>query len=152
MAARRKASRKKTAKKRARKSAGKSGRAKKAARKSSRRAPEGVDLADVRAAAMGLPGAEEGTSYGTPAWRVRGKLFARVHDSGESLVVRIDLDERELAMASDPETYFITDHYRDHPFMLVRLATTTPSALAEAILGSWLRVAPSRLRAEHEGG
>ena len=37
----------------------------------------------VREIALTLPGAEEGTSYGTPAFRVRKALFVRLHDSGE---------------------------------------------------------------------
>ncbi len=106
----------------------------------------GVSYGDVRAIALALPGSEEGSSYGTPAWRVAGKLFARIHDSGEALVVRVDLDERELALAADPETFFITDHYRDHPMMLVRLARVTRPGLAEVIAESWRRMAPKRLR------
>lgn len=109
----------------------------------------GVSFEDVRALALALPGSEEGTSYGTPAWRVRGKLFARIHDSGEALVVRVDLDERELAMAADPETFFITDHYRDHPMMLVRLDHVMRAQLADVIAESWRRMAPKRLLALH---
>lgn len=109
----------------------------------------GVSFEDVRALALALPGSEEGSSYGTPAWRVRGKLFARIHDSGEALVVRVDLDERELAMAADPETFFITDHYRDHPMMLVHLDHVTRPALEEVLGASWRRMAPKRLREAH---
>ena len=44
----------------------------------------------VREIALSLPGAEEGTSYGTPAFRVRkAEFFARLHDSGEALVVQL---------------------------------------------------------------
>jgi hypothetical protein len=118
-----------------------------ARRRSSKR--RGVSFDDVRTLALALPGSEEGSSYGTPAWRVRGKLFARIHDSGEALVVRVDLDERELAMAADPETFYITDHYRDHPMMLVRLDHVTRALLADVIAGSWRRMAPKRLLALH---
>ena len=41
------------------------------------------------------------------------------------LVVKIDPDERAMRMKVDPETYFITEHYRNYPFMLVRLSTVT---------------------------
>ncbi len=65
----------------------------------------------VRKIALSLDNVEEGTSYGTPAFKVRGKLFARLHQDSESLVVRMDRDNRAELMTADPETYYITDHY-----------------------------------------
>jgi hypothetical protein len=44
----------------------------------------------VRQLALALPGVEEGTSYGTPAFKVKGKLLARFHQDGESMVVKIE--------------------------------------------------------------
>ena len=35
---------------------------------------------DVRRIALALPATAEKPSYGTPGFRVRDKLFARVHD------------------------------------------------------------------------
>jgi len=81
-----------------------------------------VTFETVRQLALALPGVEEGTSYGTPAWKVKGKLFARQHQDGESLVISVDFDQREMLMAEQPETFYITDHYLNYPWMLVRLA------------------------------
>lgn len=130
--------RKKTAAKRKR--AGKPAKAGRA-----RASTRGVSEGDVRGCAMALPGAEEGSSYGTPAWRVRGKLFARIHQSGDALVVRVDLDDRDVAMAADPKTYFITDHYTGYPMMLVHPGHVTRAGLAASIEESWRRVATKRL-------
>jgi hypothetical protein len=52
----------------------------------------------VREIALALPGVEEGTSYGTPAFRVRGKFLARLREDGETLVVKCDYPERDLRM------------------------------------------------------
>jgi hypothetical protein len=57
-----------------------------------------VRFETVRQRALALPGVEEGTSYGTPAFKVRGKLFVRLHQSGDSLVVRIDENERAQSL------------------------------------------------------
>ena len=46
------------------------------------------------AIAVGLPRTIEGVSYGTPAFRVSKSLFVRLHQDGESLVVKIDADQR----------------------------------------------------------
>ena len=37
-------------------------------------------------------------------------------------MVKCGDDERDFRMKSDPETFFITDHYRGYPTVLVRLA------------------------------
>lgn len=92
-----------------------------------------------------LPGAEESTSYGTPAFKVKGKLFARFHQDGESLVVGVDFDEREEMMNADPEKFYITDHYRNYPWILVRLSKVRPEELRDLLLGSWRRAAPKQM-------
>jgi hypothetical protein len=104
----------------------------------------------VRELMRTLPETDEGMSYGTPAFRVRGKLFVRFHQSGESAVVRIDRDERAMRMKADPETYYITDHYRAYPWMLVRLAAVTPDDLRELLVDAWRRCAPQRLIAAYD--
>ena len=104
-----------------------------------------VTFATVRELALALPEAKEGTSYGTPAYFVRGKLFARQHQSGEALVVKIDLDERAVRMQAEPQTFFITDHYLKYPLMLVRLANVYRDDLRELLEESWRRSASNRL-------
>ncbi len=99
----------------------------------------------VRKLALALPGAEEGTSYGTPAFKVRGKLFARLHQSGEALVVGIGENDRALRMKADPETCFITDHYLAYPWMLVRLPLVEEDDLRELLEDAWRRAAPQSL-------
>jgi hypothetical protein len=47
-----------------------------------------VTLATVRRLALAFPGVEEGLSYGTPGFRVRGKFLARMKEDGETLVVK----------------------------------------------------------------
>ncbi len=123
--------------------------AKRKTRKKSR-AKKGVTLAAARRLCLALPGAEEGTSYGTPAWKVKGKLFARLHQSGEDLVVKVDFDERDFLMKADPKVFHITDHYTNYEMVLVRLAEASLPVLRERLEVSWRRSAPARLLAEVE--
>ena len=52
--------------------------------------------ADVRRLAVALPDVTEKTSYGTPAFYVAKKIFARLHDEPGVLVcLRADLGERQ---------------------------------------------------------
>ena len=109
------------------------------------RGASGVTLSRLRRLALALPEVEEGSSYGTPAFRVRGKFFARLREDGESVVIRTDLVERDMLLQADPESFFITDHYRDYPLMLVRLACVRADVLRDLLQQSWHAVAPKRL-------
>jgi hypothetical protein len=111
-----------------------------------------VTFDDVRQIALALPEVEEGTSYRTPAFKVRGKFLSRLREDGETLVVRIDFDERDVLMAANPETFYITDHYRGYPAMLVRLSTVDPNDLHELLDGAWRLAAPKRLVAALDQG
>jgi hypothetical protein len=95
---------------------------------------------DVRKMALALDSVEESTSYGTAAFKIRGKLIARLKEDGESLVVGTTFEEREGMMAADPETYYITDHYLKYPWVLVRLPKVHPDAMRDLLKGA-LRLA-----------
>ena len=111
----------------------------------------GVTFATVRQIALALPGVEEGLSYGTPGFRVRAKFLARMWEDGQVLVVRCGDTERDLRMQADPETFFITDHYRGYPTVLIRLSRVTPAELREVLQEAWRRQAPKRLVQQHDG-
>lgn len=98
--------------------------------------------------ALALPSVEEGTSYGTPALKVRGKLFVRLKEDGETIVLKTTYEEREELMAHDPETYFITNHYLNYPYILVSLKRVHPDALKELTLLpiDWLKPGRNRDR------
>ena len=80
-----------------------------------------LTLSTIRRVASALPGMQEGTSYGTPAWRHKGKLLARLHQDGQSLMLNVGFEAREHLVRADPETFFITEHYRNYPSVLARL-------------------------------
>jgi hypothetical protein len=91
-------------------------------------------LPTIRRVALALPGVEEGTSYGTPAFRFKGKLIARLHQDGSSIMFKLGFEAREHLMRADPETFFITEHYRNYPSVLAhldRLSARDLSALLE---------------------
>jgi len=104
----------------------------------------------VQELALAYPGAEVGTSYGTPAVKVRGKLFVRLHQDGDSVVVRIDMSERAMRMQADPKAFYITDHYLPYPWMLVRLSAVRRDDLDDLLEDSWRLQAPQRLVAAYE--
>jgi hypothetical protein len=100
---------------------------------------------DIREIALALPGVVDGTSYGTPALKVGGKLIARLHQNLDCVVLRSDLLDREILMQSAPDAFFITDHYRDYPWILLRLGVVQKVALPDLIERAWRLVASRTL-------
>ncbi len=92
-----------------------------------------ISYDDVRRIGLALPDVEEGTSYGTPALKVKGKLLVRLHEDLDKIVVAMPFDRRQEMMAEDPETYFITEHYREYPYVLVSLARVRREALTDLL-------------------
>lgn len=96
-----------------------------------------------------LPEVAEGTWFGTPCLKVRGKSFVRVKDA-DTLVVLCPLEEKEMLIAAAPDLYFETDHYRGWPAMLVRLSAIDDGALRHRVVQAWRQKAPRRLVAAYE--
>jgi hypothetical protein len=91
----------------------------------------------VRTLGLSLPDVVEGTAYGFPALKLRGKLLACIpaNKSAEvnSIVVRIDLEHRAELLREYPQTYYITDHYAPHPTVLVRLSKISRTNLQQLL-------------------
>jgi len=110
----------------------------------------GVSFDTIRQMALALPGVEEGTSYGTTSFKVGGKLLARFHQDRDSLVLKVEYAAREVLMGANPQVYYITDHYRCWPWMLVRIANVDPDELRGLLEEAWRAAAPKRLLAAWE--
>ncbi len=107
--------------------------------------------ADVVKIGRRFPGVEEGTSYGTPALKVRGKGMCRLRTDPDALVVRVlDLGDREALLRGQPEVFFTTPHYDGWPYLLVRLEAVELGTLEELIEDAWRIRAPKRLVAEFD--
>ena len=106
-----------------------------------------ITFDQIRELALELPGVEDGTSYGTAALKVKGKLLARLKEDGQSVVFRVTFDERDLLMRSKPKVFFITDHYLGYPAVLMRLSAATAKQAGDIIEMAWRFSAPKRLQA-----
>jgi hypothetical protein len=82
-----------------------------------------------------LPGVITSTSYGTPAFKVSNKMFARLKEDGKTLVVYTE--ERNKWMKQNPGTFFITDHYKNYPLMLIDLPRVKKKDLQQLLMASW---------------
>ncbi|RYD81141.1 MAG: hypothetical protein EOP55_00045 [Sphingobacteriales bacterium] len=97
----------------------------------------------IRHNSKSLPGVSEKLLFETPAFYVAKKIFARIHEDGENLVLYTE--DRALWMSKDPKTYFITQHYENYKYMLVNLERVDPTELKELLKTAWLKRATKTL-------
>jgi hypothetical protein len=109
----------------------------------------------VRKLGLPLPEVEEGTTYGSPALKLGGRLLAcmAVHKSAEpeSLVVRTDFETRDALLAEEPGTYYVTHHYVNHPVVLVRLSRIKKDQLQDLLRSAWRTVTAHNKRTRTRG-
>jgi hypothetical protein len=105
---------------------------------------------NVRAISLALPATTEKPCFGTPAWYVKGKIFARILDDGVSVVVKVDFDERAALVQEDPKVYAVTPHYEGYPMVIVRLGKVAKRDLEERLVEAWRFAAPRRLLTEFD--
>ena len=110
-------------------------------------------FATVRDLVKDLSGVEEGTAWGVPALKLRGRLLACMASNKaaepDTLVVVIGFDQRDAMIADDPETYYLKPHYVGYPSVLVRLPRIERDALKDLLHAAWRFVdasAPKRKR------
>ena len=113
-------------------------------------AARGVNFDDVRELALELPEVEEGTSYGTPALKIRGKLLARLKEDGQTLVLRTTRADRTRLLSAAPDVFYLTDHYVNYPWILIRLSQIDRTFLRELLAEAWRLAAPARLVKNHQ--
>lgn len=106
------------------------------------------DWAAVVAIGRALPGVVAGTSYGRPALRFRGGTLAgtTAPDPG-SFVLHVAAAEKDVLLATDPATFWQTDHYRGYPVVLVRYGTDAGPRIALLLERAWWDRATQAARA-----
>ena len=108
-----------------------------------------VYLEFIRKAIKHLPGVTEKLCYSTPAFYADKKLFARMKEDCETLVVQTF--ERDKWIAADPAAFFITDHYLNYDYMLIALKIVSPEDLNKLLETAWRNRASKRLLKEYTG-
>ena len=100
-------------------------------------AKRAITFDTVREIALRLPGVEDSTTFGQPALKIRGKLMACIpsHKSAEpdSLLVRVDFDDRADLLAADPDVYYVKEHYVGYAGVLVRLPRVSEDILRDLL-------------------
>jgi hypothetical protein len=106
---------------------------------------------DIRNITLPWPEVEDGTSYGTPALKVRKKMLVRLKEDGDSLVMPgVPPDERDMLVESQPKVFYFTDHYRDYPMVLIRLSKAKRATVEPLLRRQWQALASKTARMAFE--
>jgi len=101
-----------------------------------------VRVVDARRLLLELPNVAEGRSYGMPSFLLNGRFLARFRDDDTVLVLQLaTINERDVLMELDPRAFFFTEHYRNYPAVLVRLAEVARPLLIDVVTEAWRHVA-----------
>ncbi len=97
---------------------------------------------DVRALVLAMPEVVEVTAYGMPAFKAGNTRFAgrpveRPDVEPNSLGLHMSIDERDRRIAARPDVYYLTEHFRKYPAVLVRLSAIRRGELREALGVAW---------------
>ena len=95
--------------------------------------------------ALAVPGAEEVLWFNKPAVFLHGQFLTKVHDKEEAMTFRVSsMEMRDMMLEAEPKLFYITDHYRNFPFVLVRLSALTPKLLKEMVAGRAAQLAQTK--------
>jgi hypothetical protein len=91
---------------------------------------------EARALALSLPGTEERRWFTHMCVFVHDRFLMRVNDKEEAVLLQVgSMEMREMMLEAEPALFFVTDHYRNFPFVLARLKALTKSSLKQMLEG-----------------
>lgn len=99
---------------------------------------------DFQKLALSFPGVEEAIAYGTPIFKVKGKMMARLTDEADIVVIKTDPALRSTLVGAT-EAFFVTPHYEPYPLMLIDLKKATPDDLEYLLEQAWRAVATKKM-------
>jgi hypothetical protein len=91
---------------------------------------------DVKRLALALPDVEEGTTWGKPAFKIKGRSFVNPAREEGAIYLPCPDDEAQLLIRAKPEVYFLTPHYEGWG-VLLRLDAADADELAGALEDSY---------------
>ena len=91
---------------------------------------------EARTLALSLPGTDERRWFTHMCVFVHDRFLTRVNEKEDAMVLQVgSLEMREMMLEAEPALFFVTDHYRNFPFVLVRLQALTKTSLKQMLEG-----------------
>jgi hypothetical protein len=95
-----------------------------------------LSRAEARKIMLAIPGTDERPWFNRPSVFIHDRFLSKVHEKEEAAVLQVgSMEMRDMMLEAEPKLFYITDHYRKFPFVLIRLSALTPKVLKEILIG-----------------
>ncbi len=91
---------------------------------------------EARKIMLAIPGTDERPWFHKPSVFIHDRFLAKVHDKEEAVTLQVgSMEMRDMMLEAEPRLFYITDHYRKFPFVLIRLSALTAKTLKDILTG-----------------
>jgi hypothetical protein len=92
--------------------------------------------AEARKVMLAIPGTDERPWFNQPSVFIHDRFLAKTHHKEDAVTLQVgSMEMRDMMLEAEPKLFYITDHYRKFPFVLIRLSALTRTVLKEILLG-----------------
>jgi hypothetical protein len=89
---------------------------------------------EARKIMLAMKGTDERPYFGKPAVFYAESFVGRVHDKEDAIALRVGtIEMRDVMLEAEPKLFYITDHYKPWPMLLVRLKVLDRTTLKELV-------------------
>jgi hypothetical protein len=95
-----------------------------------------ISRTEAHKIALSVSGTYQKLYFNKPSIFHGDDFIAVVHDKHPAVVLRVSsVEMRDMMLEAEPRLFYITDHYRKFPFVLVRLSALTRTVLKDMLVG-----------------
>lgn len=95
-----------------------------------------LSKAEARKIMLAILGTDERLWFNQPSVFVHDRFLSKTHHKEDAAVLQVgSMEMRDMMLEAEPKLFYITDHYRKFPFVLIRLSALTKTVLKEMLVG-----------------
>ena len=95
-----------------------------------------ITKAEARKVMLAIAGPDERPWVNQPSVFIQDRFLAKTHHKEDAVTLQVgSMEMRDMMLEAEPKLFYITDHYRKFPFVLVRLSVLTKTVLKDMLLG-----------------
>ena len=84
---------------------------------------------------LAIPGTDERLWFREPSVFLHDRFLAKTHHKEDAVTLQVgSMEMRDMMLEAEPKLFYIIDHYRNFPMLLVRLSALTPTILKKLML------------------
>lgn len=92
--------------------------------------------AEARRIMLAIPGTDERLWFREPSVFIHDRFLAKTHKKEDAVTLQVaSMEMRDMMLEAEPKLFYITDHYRNFPFVLIRLKALTARVLKDILVG-----------------